>query len=244
MVQEGAWHADDRERAIPDTHASPSSPRIVPLREPDVEAAARFYTGVFLRDEPTTRRHAPDPVRFLPYARFYVRSLVSMELSFLARDESTGELIGFVFCIDLLDDPAQEGPTMVEFLSQFGEAVAMIDELEARHLDRESIPRGSSLHIFQIGVDGQYRGRGTAQALIRRALVNARDRGFEQAVADCTNSTSKHAFERCGFAERGFSSYESFDMDGVRFFSGLEGGIFLMVKDLHPEDGVVLTAGL
>jgi ribosomal protein S18 acetylase RimI-like enzyme len=216
---------------------SVSGPGLIvsPLAETDVEEAARLYTDVFLNDEPTSRRHALEPARFFPFAQMYVQSLIKKDLSFLARDPRTGTLAGFTFCFDMNDDPAQESPQMAEFIRHFREAVAMIDELEARYLDRETIPRGSVLHIFQIGVDRHYRLRGVAQQMIRQALAHAGKRGFTRAIADCTNPASKQMFEHCGFQELGMYPYESFSMDGARFFSGLEGGISLMVKDLDSS---------
>ena len=159
-------------------------------------------------------------------------SLVRKDLSFISRVETTGELAGFIFGFDLTDDPAGEGSQIAEFLSHFREAVAMIDELESRYLDRDRIPAGSVLHIFQIGVARKYRRRRIAEAMILRVLAHAQERGFRQAVADCTSPVSKRTFGRCGFLERGFFPYEAFSMDGVRFFAGLEGGITLMARDL------------
>jgi len=205
---------------------------IVPLTEPDVEQAARLYTEVFLADEPTSHRHALDPALFLPYARFYVRSLVRKDLSFIARDKRTKEVLGFIFCFDLTDNPEDKGASMIAFLAHFREAVAMINELEDRHLNRNEIRAGSVLHVFQIGVARMFRGNGIAQAMIHRVIVHARERGFRQIVTDCTSPASQRTFEQCGFNEVGFSAYVAFSMNGVRFFAGIDGGISLMVKDI------------
>ena len=220
---------------VPDPEPGSSfawQPVCVPLTESDVDSAARLYMEVFLADEPTSHRHALDPALFLPYARFYVRSLVRKDLSFLIRDETTKELAGFIFCFDMTDDPEKESAVMAEFIAHFKEAVAMIHELEDRHINLEEITTGSVLHIFQIGVSRRYREKGIAQAMIRRVLAHAQERGFRQVIADCTNLASKKAFERCGFLEMGFYPYETFSMNGVRFFAGLPGGISLMVKNL------------
>ena len=218
---------------IPDPRSSlMGQPACVPLTESDVESTARLYTEVFLADEPTSHRHALDPALFLPYARFYIRSLVRKDLSFLSRDETTNELAGFIFCFDLTDDPENEGAVMSEFIAHFKEAVAMIHELEDRHFNRQEMKAGSVLHIFQIGVSRDYRETGIARAMIRRVLAHARERGFRQVIADSTSPASKRVFEQCGFSEMGFSPYESFSMDGIRFFAGLTGGISLMVKNI------------
>ncbi len=217
----------------PNPHASLiCQPAYVPLTESDVEQAARLYTEVFLTDEPTSHRHALDPALFLPYARFYVSSLVRKDLSFIARDQRTKEIIGFIFCFDLTENPEDEGISMVAFLAHFREAVAMINELEDRYLNRKEIRSGSVLHVFQIGVHRKFRGKGIAQAMIHRVIVHARKRGFREIIADCTSPASKRTFEQCGFNEVGFSPYVAFSMNSVRFFSGLDGGIALMMRDI------------
>lgn len=227
-------------RRFSGSHAGEPDPRGLPvsggpacalLTESDADDAARLYTETFLADEPTTCRRAPDPVMFLHYGTLYARSLAGKNLSFIARD-TTCEPAGFIFCVDLADDLPAEWVWMTEFLAQFPEAVAMLTGLEDRYLDRAEIRPGSVLHIYQIGVGRKFRGNGFATALIRRALSHARDRGYRQAIADCTHAASRRSFEACGFREAGFSSYESFSMNGVRYFAGLEGGISLMVKDL------------
>jgi ribosomal protein S18 acetylase RimI-like enzyme len=205
----------------------------MPLTEPDVVDAARLYTEVFLSDEPTSRRHAPDPAFVFRHACIYIRSLVQSGLSMLCRDQVTGGPAGFIFCFDALDDPDPGREETAWFSSAFREAMAMIDALENRYLDRTTISPGEVLHIFQIGVARPYRGRGIAQSLVSQALLSARAKGFRQAVADCTSTASKHVFGRCGFLEQDFSPYELFCIDDVRFFAGLGGGISLMVKDLQ-----------
>lgn len=205
---------------------------INPLSYGNASAAARLYTEVFLRDEPTTRHHAPDPDRFLPLADFYVRTLIEKKLSFVALNEEVGELSGFIFAFDLTHDPASDGEPMVRLIGSFQNAVAMIDELEDRHINRAEIEPGSVLHIFQIGTDGNHRGVGLAPALIRHLLDHAGVRGYRSAIADCTGPVSKSVFERCGFLELGHSPYADFRRNGVVFFSGLPGGISLLKKDL------------
>jgi ribosomal protein S18 acetylase RimI-like enzyme len=217
------------------TLAHSADPLLVPLTAESREAAAQIYTRVFLDDEPTSRRHALDPSLFLPYARIYVRWLETKGLSFLAKDAHTGEISGFIFCFDFLDDPGHDSPLLQEFIGNFRQAVAMIDELEARHISRETVRPGSVLHIFQIGVDRKYRRQGVARELLCRVIDLAGDRGFDRLVADCTSPASREVFRQCGFTQEGFSPYESFLRDGTCFFSGLEGGISLMVRDI-PQD--------
>ena len=210
----------------------PSSFTCVPLTSDDCEQTARIYMEVFLRDETTSRRHAPDPVRFLPYTRFYVDFCRRKQLSFIARDQEKDEVIGFILCSDLVTDWDAEGTLMTAFLSHFHETVVAIDELERRCFDLGTIPPGTFMHVFQIGVTWEFRGLSVSTTLIRRVLAHAREQGFHQVIADCTSQESCHSFERCGFYEVGRTAYDTISINGTRFFTGLEGGISLMARDL------------
>jgi RimJ/RimL family protein N-acetyltransferase len=198
----------------------------------DADSAAHLYTEIFLADEPTTCRYAPDFSWFLPYAEEYVRILANKKLSFIIREKETGELAGFVFCLDLTDNPEQEGAAMGEFLSHFRGTIEMMQELEDRHFNREELPPGSVLHVYQIGVGKLFRGRGIAEGMIHQVISHAWELGYSRIVADCTGMGSKRVFEGCGFHEVEYIQYDMFERDGIRFFEGLNGGISLMIRDL------------
>ncbi len=96
-----------------------SSIHALPLEDLHVEAAARLNYEVFLADEPSSRCQALDLEWFYPNACFYVQALVNKGLSFLARDECSGKITGFIFYFDMVDDLEQEGAKMKEFLMHF-----------------------------------------------------------------------------------------------------------------------------
>lgn len=215
-----------------------------PLTFADVDAAARLYTEVFLADEPTTRISGMDFPGFFPFAEAYVKILARKKLSFIAREIETGEIVGFIFSLDLTDDPEQEEPIMKEFLSHFRGTVAMLDELEARYFNHETLLPGSVFHVFQIGVRRGFRERGTAKTMIHQTVSHARDLGFSQVAADCTGPVSKQAFDRCGFHEVCYYPYDEFCMDEATVFAGLNQGISLMVRDLESgKPGSLFSQG-
>lgn len=205
---------------------------IEPLTGANADEAARLYVEVFLADEPTSSRISPDSTSLILSAGWYVRALARRNLSFIARDSGTNEIAGIIFSFDITDDFGGERAEFEHYLSHFNEAVVMIDALEEQHLDLRGIRPGSVLHAFQGAVGRDYRGKDVMKALVKRTIVHGRQCGFSRIVADCTNSASRNILSDCGFFEVGFSPYNSFYIDGVRFFEGLEGGISLMVMDL------------
>ncbi|PKL68412.1 MAG: hypothetical protein CVV30_10905 [Methanomicrobiales archaeon HGW-Methanomicrobiales-1] len=204
----------------------------IPLGPDTVEAAARLYTEVFVRDEPTTRWHRIIEKDFLPFARTYVQFCETEGLSFIARDEKSGDVIGFIFCHDLTMELSALGPEMQGYLSRFDATIQLISALEEKFLDVESIAPGMALHVYQLGTRREFRNRSVSTALIRHVVAFARDRGFRTVVADCTGPRSCRSFSQCGFTRAGSIPYASFLMGESAVFEGLEGEICLMVKDL------------
>lgn len=197
-----------------------------------VDAAARLYSEVFVRDEPTTRWHRIIEGDFLPFARTYVQFCENEGLSFLAREEKTGEVVGFIFCHDLTMDLEALGPEMRDYLSNFDATIQLMTELEEKYLDIGAIVPGTVLHIYQLGIGREFRNRSISTTLIRHVLAFAREKGFKKIVTDCTGLQSCRSFEQCGFTRAGSIAYSSFLYRGTAFFDGLEGEITLMVKDL------------
>ena len=197
-----------------------------------VDAAALLYTEVFVRDEPTTRWHRIIEKDFLPFARRYVQFCETGGLSFLAQEEKTGEVVGFIFCHDLTMHLEALGPDMREYLSQFDATIQLMTELEEKYLDFDAIAPETVLHVYQLGIGRQFRHRSLSTALISHVITVARERGFKKIVTDCTGPQSCRSFEQCGFTRAGSIAYSSFLYRGTAFFDGLEGEITLMVKDL------------
>jgi GNAT superfamily N-acetyltransferase len=233
MAGLGKYPENGRDLFNPDTDTTSwRDLACIPLTGTNADEAARIYRDVFLADEPTTHTRSPDPDRFLHYGRLYTRFLAGENLSYLARDERTNNTAGFIFCVDMTETLEDAGEWVTLIREDFREVMTMINDLEDRHINLAKTPPGLVLHIFQVGVDREYRGHGIARFLIHHALANAREHGYRHAVADCTSQYSRRSFEQCGFHEDGFSSYEEFSLDGNRFFAGCEGGIYLMRRDI------------
>jgi len=202
------------------------------LTHDTADATAELYTRVFLEDEPMTRHHGINPKEFLPCAREYLHFCADQELSFIAVDRVTSQVVAFVLGSDLTTDLYSVGPGMVTLLSFFRESMEIIEELESRCPDISNAKPGMIFHIFQIGTHCNSRRYGLVKQLIRLSLSRAADRGFVKAVAECTGSISRHTCERCGFHCAAYIRYDDFITDGKAFFSGLPGGISLMIRDI------------
>jgi RimJ/RimL family protein N-acetyltransferase len=205
---------------------------IRPLTHETADATAELYTRVFLNDEPMTRRHGIDPDEFLPFACEYLRFCADRGLSVIATDRMTDEVIAFVLSSDLTTDWNAAGPRIGRLLSFFQESMEIIEELESQCMDLHDVAPGTVLHIFQVGARRRYRGKGLVTCMVRHTLAMAKEKGFTMVVADCTGPASTRVCERCGFVRAAYIAYDEFFVNGRAFFSGVPGGITLMVRNL------------
>lgn len=197
-----------------------------------VDITARLYAEIFTSDEPTTRWHGVVLEEFLPFAWRYVQYCATSGMSFIARDNTSEEVIGFIFCTDLTTNLEALGPEMSAFLSHFDATIQLIEALEAQYLNIGIVKPGQILHVYQLGVCRNARGKSVSAVLIHRVLDFTRERGYHTIVADCTGPVSRHSFENCGFENAGSLTYSDFLFRGTAFFDGLEGEISLMVRNI------------
>lgn len=202
------------------------------LTHDTADATAELYTNVFLNDEPMTRRHGITYEQFLPCAREYLHICAEQKLSVISIGSRTSEVSAFLIGSDLTVDWHSAGPGMVALLTLFRESVAIIEELESQYPDLAHIRPGMVLHFFQAGVHREYRKQGLLTRLMECSLAHAQREGYVKVIAECTSPVSRHAFETCGFSCAAYIAYDEFRHEGNVFFSGLPGGISLMIRDI------------
>jgi hypothetical protein len=197
------------------------------------EATAELYTGVSLNDEPMTRHHRIDPFAFLPSAREYLRYCAGQQLSFIAVDEETREVMEFVLGSDLSTDWESVGPGVRTLLSFFfGRAwPSSTNWSTAAPISGMSVREQSSLSSRQESCEPAG-GRASLPVSSPESLTTAKKRGFGKVIAECTGPVSRHTCEKCGFHAEAFVAYDEFQVDGRVFFQGLPGGISLMIRDV------------
>lgn len=205
---------------------------ITPLTVSDTREATRCYTDVFLNHEPMTRCYGISPERFFPPAHVYVSLCARDSLGFIARDISSGDLAGFVFCSDLSTDWSSRDPVMNDLFSLFHEITCILGIMEQYYRERYPSGPGESLHVFQVGVSPRFQGSGVAKALVGNAVEHARDKGFSFALAECTSPASKRLFSSCGFLVVYELPFRNFSVDGTCYFRDLPGEITLMAREL------------
>jgi GNAT superfamily N-acetyltransferase len=153
------------------------------------------------------------------------------ELTVLARDQETGQVVGAL----LTDDFASAPPEGIEhFSGKFGPIWALLDALDTQYKQGKSLRVGDSLHLLMIAVTHQHTGKKVAQTLVRACLENGIRKGYQTAVTEATGVISQHIFRKCGFVDRFAIPYKAFMYQGRRVFESIEEhtGTILMDKVL------------
>lgn len=183
-------------------------------------------------------RHDPPAVAlglteddFRAYLAFVTAKAGKDRLTIVARDVATTEMAGAVST----EDAGAPIQLDLDTLSpRFGPIYELFGELDAVIGDTEPIEPGTTLHVFMLGVDERFAGRGIAQQLVEASLANAVTLGYRTAVSEATNLVSQHIFAKLGFVTRAKASYRDYRRDGRATFASIadQGGVMSMIREL------------
>jgi hypothetical protein len=193
---------------------------------------AHMVAEAFNRYEPMSVAQGIPAKEFEDFIKLLGPKAQQEELTVLARDQETGQVIGAM----ITDDFASEPPESMEHLGGAFEPVfALLGELNEQYKRRRSLRLGEYLHLFLIAVNHKHNGRNVAHNLIQSCLENGIRKGYHTAVTEATGVISQHIFrDKFGFVDRLEIPYKTFVYQGRRVFESIEGhtGAILMDKTL------------
>jgi ribosomal protein S18 acetylase RimI-like enzyme len=197
----------------------------------DVDELVALLARVFTADDPPAVAAGLTPREFEALVELYRTRAATGGLTVVAREASTGEMIGVL----LAEDSASPFPEGVERLSpKFAPIFDILGELDSEYRRGRFPMPGESLHLFLLGVSRAFARRKIAQGLVEHCLVVGRRRGYRRAVTEATNTVSQHIFRKLGFADRVRRSYADHRFEGLAVFASIasHGGPVLLDKPL------------
>ena len=189
------------------------------LDSSDIEKMAELLANVFSRFDPPAVAVGLSFNEVRELVRLFSRRAPNDGLTIVARAMPSGELIGAMLADDFASPPP-EGIT--EVAKHFDPIAAMLEGLDEQYRKARSVMPGQILHLFMLGVDAEFGGRGIAQNLIRLTLENGKRKGYKSAVTEATGNVSQHIFRNLGFADCFRIAYKEFDYHGKRPFETIE----------------------
>ena len=193
---------------------------------------SRLLAETFTRSDPPAVAVGLSPDEFEDFATLVSRPETTQGLTIIARDGRSGIMAGAL----LSEDAASSPPDGMAGLSdKFEPIFELFGQLEAQIEEPPITAPGEALHLFLLGVDERFAGRGIGQQLVKVALAHGVASGFRVAVAEATNRTSQHIFTKLGFACRAEVAYADYRRDGVPVFGSIadHGGPMAMIRDLR-----------
>lgn len=197
----------------------------------DVAEMSRLLAETFTRSDPPAVAVGLTPDEFEDFVTVVSQREMTKSLTIIARDLESGIMAGAL----LAEDAASPPPLGMAGLSdKFKPIFDLFGRLDAQVDEPPITAAGEVLHLFLLGVDDRFAGRGIGQRLVTASLMNGADSGFGVAVAEATNRTSQHIFMKLGFAVRAEVAYADYRRDGVPVFGSIadHGGPMAMIRDL------------
>lgn len=200
---------------------------IVPFDKSDLEQTIRCISRSFTQ-ETMSQALGIDANSYISLAEIFGQRAVQYQLSLVAKDEESGDVIGF----SILEDFVAEAPNLDRVDPRFIPIMNVVDELEQWYIKNSPVKSGEILHIFLTGVDEQYRGKGIAYQLMEETFKVAKNNNYKGIIAECTGVITQHIRAKNGFKVLKEIEYKTFLYNGDLVFKDITEppGCQLMLK--------------
>lgn len=185
----------------------------------DCEDIVRLLAQVFSHSDPPAVAMALSFEEMKQFLQLVVPNVIADELTAVARSKDTGKVAGVMLSDDFaspLDlDLGQISAKLLPILS-------MLDILDEQFRREKTISAGQYLHLFMLGVDREFAGRGVGQGVVKACVKNAVHKGYRVALTEATGRVSQHIFRKNGFVDRFAVSYQDFTYQNKTVFASIQ----------------------
>lgn len=185
----------------------------------DSDDIVRLLAKVFSESDPPAVAMALSFGDMEQFLQFIVPRVIPDGLTIVSRSKETGKLAGAFLTNDFASPPAVD---FSQISPKFRPILSMLETLDAQFRRGKTISVGESLHLFMLGVDGQFAGRGVGHALVKTCVDNGCKKGYRTAVTEATGRVSQHIFRKNSFVERFSVSYREFVYENKLVFASIE----------------------
>ena len=203
-------------RAVPQV-LTPFS--IVPARTVEPAPLVCFISEIFAAREPIAVASGATADELTILIATIVSACSGQELSFLARESSTGDLVGFCMAHDLA---RVMNPLPEKLPCSLRKVIALLDELMQDYMQLRGPARAGEVVDLQItGAVATVDGYVIADALEGHVLSAARAQGYKRIVTVCTHRVTASLAQRAGYRLLAARPYESYVFAEKRVFTSL-----------------------
>ena len=165
---------------------------------------------------------------YVSFAEIVSQRAIQYQLSLVAKNEDSGDVVGF----SILEDFLGETPNLEDVDSRFLPIMNVVDELKKWYINNYAIKSGEILYISMTGVDEKYQGQGIAHQLMEETFQVARNNNYKGIIAECTGAITQHIRAKHGFKVVKEIEYKTFLYNEELVFKHIEkpSGCQLMLK--------------
>jgi len=184
----------------------------------DSDDIIRLLAQVFSEADPPAVAMGLSLDEMKEFLQAVVPGIIPDGLTVVARSRDTGALAGVMLSDDFASPPA---PTPGQINAKLLPILSMLESLDEQFREGKNISPGQFLHLFMLGVNGQFAGRGVAQGLVETCVDYGSRKGYRMALTEATGRVSQHIFRKNGFVDRFSVSYRQFVYEGRIVFASI-----------------------
>jgi ribosomal protein S18 acetylase RimI-like enzyme len=189
---------------------------IVPLGQSDLEQTIECVSRNFTQ-ETMSKALGINRNSYMPFAEIVCQKAIEEQLSLVAKDEESEDIIGF----SILEDCVAEFPDLDGIDPQFIPIMNLLGELGDWHKSNYQVQSGDILHLFMTGVDEQYRRQGIASQLLEATISQAKSNNYNSVIAECTGAITQNITTKYGFKAIKEIDYKSYIYNGELVFKDI-----------------------
>lgn len=198
---------------------STSTLKYAKMNATNIAGAVDCICEVFLVNEPMASHLQMVEENFKPFIQQLLNHALKAELSWVAYESDSGEIIGAFIATDLADDYQPDNLTDPKLLSVF----KFLDKLWAPFVELADVPKGLVAHPYMGAVLPEYQRTGVINTVYQIAYRDAWEKGYRKAMGEITSLYSLNLLRKNPHAqELNTLSYADYNDDGKKIFEGMQ----------------------
>ena len=202
------------------------------MQESDAQEAAELLARSFCASDPLEVVLGITEPEFVEMTLLDFPQILEDQLSIVAREEETNELVGVTTAMDAMT-PFTDSSGKIS--PKFAPVAAIVNQLHHPYLETIPQKRGHTAYYYMGAVKSSWQGRGVAQATFKASedLITLRD--YKHIFGIATNRGSSAAICHNGFSPVATVSYQDFMYQGEKVFASItkHEGVTLVEKILN-----------
>ena len=204
------------------------------LEENESEETQKLIVKIFVDDEYLTRESGLTYDEFSFLARDYCEYTIKKKLSFIAIDQQSQQVIGFIIAEDPFTKDTINPDKFVEVSEHYIPFNAILESLHEHYLNIPKEP-GSCYHSFLGGMVSDFRRRGILRQMNIYSEEYALKQGFKWILVEATSPATKFLCDKDGYTNLGNIPYADFKLHNSYPFKHITtyDGPYLYIKQLQ-----------